>query len=198
MSDSPSALHTRPSLLVRIRDPHDTESWKTFVSVYSPVVYRFCRSRGLQDADAEDVTQEVLAEVAKSIGAFRYQPQRGRFRDWLWTVTRRMLGRFSKKRAGAVPGLPDEELDRVATGAADAEWTDDFNAQVLRTALDNVRPHFEAHTWRAFELTWLENRPAAQAAAELGMVIDAVYLAKSRVLKRLEQEFRELVDDVPF
>jgi RNA polymerase sigma-70 factor (ECF subfamily) len=184
--------------LVRIRDHHDTESWNAFVALYTPVVYRFCRGQGLQDADAADVSQEVMAEVARSIRGFEYQPGRGRFRDWLWTVTRRTLGRFRKRQAGAVLDIRDDELDQMANAPAEAEWTDEFNAQVLRTALANIRPHFEPHTWRAFELVWLENRSAAEAARELGVAIDTVYVAKSRVLKGLEQEFLELVEDVPF
>src|SRR5262245_51158989 len=96
MSDD-SALHTRPSLLVRLRDAGDSASWQTFVDLYGPVLYRYARRRGLQDADATDVAQEVLAEVARCIRAFEYQPERGRFRDWLGTVLCRRLARFWEK-----------------------------------------------------------------------------------------------------
>src|SRR6516164_626136 len=89
---------TRPSLLLQIRDVRDTASWQTFVDVYAPLVHRYCRRRGLQDADAADVCQEVLGQVACSIRAFEYMPERGRFRDWLSRVTRSKLGRFAHKQ----------------------------------------------------------------------------------------------------
>src|SRR5271155_1109111 len=98
MNNDASSLHTRPRLLVRIRDRQDAESWKLFVELYTPPVLRYCRLRGLQDADAADVTQEVMAQVARSMHAFRYSPERGRFRDWLGTVTRRKLNRFLMKK----------------------------------------------------------------------------------------------------
>jgi RNA polymerase sigma-70 factor (ECF subfamily) len=198
MNDDDSTLHTRPSLLVRIRDAQDGVSWQTFVDTYAPVVYRYCRLRSLQDADAADVTQDVLTEVARCIRTFVYQPERGRFRDWLGTLTRRRLARhLDKQNRGVVETVGDEGLDEVGATQADAEWTDEFNAQVLQVALERVRPHFEPATWQAFEAVWLHNRSAAQAAEELQLPIEAVYVAKSRVLKRLEEEVRTLAEDVP-
>jgi hypothetical protein len=88
MTSEPEPGPTQPSLLLRIRDAFDAESWRTFVSIYAPLIYRSCRRRGLQDADAADVGQEVLAQVARSIREFEYQPGRGRFRDWLGSVVR--------------------------------------------------------------------------------------------------------------
>jgi RNA polymerase sigma-70 factor (ECF subfamily) len=195
MSDD-SALHTRPSLLVRLRDAGDSASWQTFVDLYGPVLYRYARRRGLQDADATDVAQEVLAEVARCIRAFEYQPERGRFRDWLGTVLRRRLARFweKHKRGGAAEPA---ELEGLAAPPQDAEWTDEFNGQVLRVALERIRPHFEETTWAVFDLVWLKTQSAAAAAEALGLSIDVVYKAKSRVLKRLEAEVRLLAEDLP-
>jgi RNA polymerase sigma-70 factor (ECF subfamily) len=195
MSDTPSSLHTRPTLILRIRDAEDAEAWQTFVDTYGPLIYRYARQRGLQDADACDITQEVLAEVSRCARRFEYQPERGRFRDWLGTVTRRQLGRFWQKQGTAGPG--DAALEQLAAAPDEGEWVAEFHAHVLRTAVERVRPHFEETTWRAFELAWLENRPAAAAAAEMGVPIETVYVAKSRVLKRLEEEVMLLADDLP-
>lgn len=88
--DTRSRLHTRPSLLLRIlriRDSADAEAWRQFADLYARVICGYCRRRGLQDADAADVTQEVLAQAARSIRSFEYSPERGRFRGWLGTVT---------------------------------------------------------------------------------------------------------------
>jgi RNA polymerase sigma-70 factor (ECF subfamily) len=200
MSYTDSSLFTRPSLLVRVRDAGDNESWKTFVQTYGPLVYRYLRRQGLQDADAADVMQEVLADTARSLRTFEYRPERGRFRDWLWTLLRRKLARFyeSQKRniAGAGEGAAGA-LEQLESAQPGPEWTDEFHAQVLRVALERVRPDFEAPTWRAFELVWLENRPSDQTAAELGLPIDAIYVAKSRVLKRLREEVLMLAEDLP-
>jgi RNA polymerase sigma-70 factor (ECF subfamily) len=193
MSATPSALDTRPSLLVRIRDPRDAESWNTFVGTYAPVVYRYGRRRGLQEADAADVTQEVMAEVARLIHTFEYQPQRGHFRDWLLALTRFKLMHFFRHRGRNVA----EPAGEAAGEGEDSEWTDEFNAQVLRSALERCRPHFEAATWRAFERVWLDNVPGPAAARELDVPIEAVYVAKSRVLKRLKEEILLLAEDLP-
>jgi RNA polymerase sigma factor (sigma-70 family) len=191
-------VDTRPSLLARLRDACDGESWQTFVDIYTPLIYRFCRQRNLQDADAADVTQEVLAQVARSMQVFEYQPERGRFRDWLGTVTRNKLRRFLEKRK-RVPATAawEAELDQVIASEQDAEWTAEFNAHLLQTACARVRPHFELPTWRAFEMVWLQRRTAIVAAQEMGWAIHAVYVAKSRVLKRLKEEVLNLAEDVP-
>lgn len=195
MADTDQDRATRPSLLGRIRDPADAESWAVFVRTYTPLVYGYCRKRGLQDADAADVAQDVLSQVARSIRGFEYDPARGRFRDWLGTLTRHRLARFfaRRPRPDAVPDLDG----RPNAADPDPDWDAAFNAQILRAALDRARPAFEPATWRAFELTWQENRPAGEAARETGLAVDAVYAAKSRVLKRLREEVLLLAEDVP-
>ena len=104
MMREPEPGPTQPSLLLRIRDASDAESWRTFVSIYAPLIYRSCRRRGLQDADAADVGQEVLAQVARSIREFEYQPGRGRFRDWLGAVVKNKVGRFLENEVRGVRG----------------------------------------------------------------------------------------------
>lgn len=192
-----SSLNTRPSLLVRIRKAEDAEAWQTFVSIYAPVVFNYSRRRGLQDADATDLTQEVMKEVMKSIRSFDYQPEKGRFRDWFGTIVRRELIRFweRQKRAGRIGSA--ETLADLPADQEHTAWNEEAHAQILRVALARIRPSFEAVTWQAFTQTWLENRPAAETADALGVPIETVYVAKSRVLKRLEEEVLDLADDVP-
>ena len=192
-----SSLNTRPSLLVRIRQPEDAEAWRTFVSIYAPVVFNYSRRRGLQDADATDLTQEVMKEVMKSIRSFDYQPEKGRFRDWFGTVVRRELGRFWERQKRAGKSTAAESMAEIPAGREDTAWNEEAHAQILRVALLRIRPNFEAVTWQAFTLVWLENRPAAETATRLGVPIETVYVAKSRVLKRLEDEVLDLADDVP-
>ena len=195
MSADRSCLETRPSLLVRIRDACDADAWRTFVTIYAPVVYRYARRRGLQDADAADVTQEVLSEVAGGIRSFEYRPERGRFRDWLFTVTRRVVWRFHA-RAGRQGERACDALDarRSSVLEHDIDWNEGFNARVFQAALERARPHFEPVTWRAFERVWIDDQSAAETAAELSIPIQIVYVAKSRVLKRLQEEVEALSD----
>jgi RNA polymerase sigma factor (sigma-70 family) len=190
---------TRPSLLVRVRDVRDAEAWRTFVTIYAPIVlYRYARRHGLQDADAADVTQEVMGEVAQAIRSFEYRPERGRFRDWLRTIARRRLARF-KERQARCPEHPYSAaaLEWVSDGddPTDVDWEESFNVRVLRTALRRIQPCFEPMTWRAFERVWLEDRSAAETAVELSLRIELVYVAKSRVLKRLEEVVQEIAGD---
>jgi RNA polymerase sigma-70 factor (ECF subfamily) len=86
-------------------------------------------------------------------------------------------------------------LDGLTASLDDTAWTSAFNAHILESAMARSRPHFEEATWRAFELTWLESRPAVEVGSQLGRTLDFVYLAKSRVLKRLWEEVQELADD---
>ncbi|MBX7106438.1 MAG: sigma-70 family RNA polymerase sigma factor [Gemmataceae bacterium] len=187
-----SASQTRASLLVRLRDGADGDAWRTFVAVYTPLVYGFARARGLQDADAADVAQEVLGEVARCIRSFEYRPETGRFRDWLGLITRRRLGRFYHRQSRRPAGLPDD----LATDA-DPEWASAFQQHLLETALSRIEPEFEPATWQAFTRVWLNGQLASSVADEVGVSVTAVYIAKSRALKRLREEVLALAEDVP-
>jgi RNA polymerase sigma-70 factor, ECF subfamily len=188
---------TRPSLLMRLRDRTDAEAWRTFALLYAPIIYGYCRKSGLQDADAADVTQEVLKQVSQSIVGFDYDPRKGRFRDWLRIVTRHKVCRFLDRRpAGEVPAGA-ESLEAISESQADAEWADDLHARLLEVALEQIRPRFEGMTWRAFERTWIGGVDAREVAAEIGLAIDQVYAAKSRVLKHLRAQVLSLAEDLP-
>lgn len=195
MDETPSEATTRPSLLGRLRDPADGASWQTFVGTYGPLIYGYCRLRGLQDADAADVGQEVLASVARAMRTFEYRPEQGRFRDWLGMVTRNAIRAF--QRRGQDGTASTAALDEVVGPELDAEWTDEFYAQVLRVALGRVQGEFEPPTWHAFEAVWRRGQPPQEVAAQRGVSIWVVYSAKSRVLRRLREEVLMLAEDLP-
>jgi RNA polymerase sigma-70 factor (ECF subfamily) len=200
MTDDASELRTRPSLLLRIRDHGDAEAWRMFVDVYAPLIYGYCRHRRLQEADAADVAQEVLTRVARSMQNFEYSPDRGRFRDWLGTIARNEIVRFqtrARRPGQGTGGEHDGGLDSIESAEQDSAWSAQFHAHLLETALDRVRPHFDPATWRAFECVWLDDEPAPQVARQLGMPVEKVYVAKSRVLKRLREEVLLLGEDAP-
>ncbi len=198
MSDAPA---TRPSLLVRIRDRADHQAWTQFTERYVPLVYGFARKHGLQDADAADLTQEVLRSVSSTIPHWDYDPQRGSFRGWLFTVVRNKLRNFAAARARMAQGTGDTAFQSLLelqpeTDEA-AQWEEEYQTRLLHWAAEQVRGEVEESTWQAFWRTGILGQEGKQVADELGMSVAAVYLAKSRVMKRLKERAREFdADDV--
>jgi RNA polymerase sigma-70 factor (ECF subfamily) len=181
---------TQPSLLLRIRDEQDAQSWSSFEATYRPLVLGFLRRRGLQEADAADLTQEVLARVAAAIKTFEYDPEKGSFRAWLFTIVHNALRRFTVTDH-AVRGSGDTRMLRVLESQpgreAEEHWNQDYQRHLLKRAADEVCHEFQDSTWRAFWATAVEGRPPKAVAGELGMTISAVYMAKHRVTMRLRE-----------
>jgi RNA polymerase sigma factor (sigma-70 family) len=198
MSDAPA---TRLSLLVRLREPRDDEAWAQFVELYAPLVYGFARKHGLQDADAADLTQDVLQAVSGGIRRFDYDPRRGSFRGWLFTVVRNKLRNFvaAQKRPGRGSGDTDAQLLLLELPAREEDqtdwWDEEYERRVFAWAAEQVRDHFSESTWRAFWQTAVEGKTGPQAARTLGMSVAAVYLAKGRVMARLKEVIRETLDE---
>ena len=193
----PDSRATKPSLLLRIRDAADTSAWDEFTHLYGPIIRGYCLRRGLQEADAADICQEVLAQVAHVINTFDYEPSRGRFRDWLGTVTRNKISRFfqvNHRQARAVGG--EDSLAALKANCEDHEWSAEFHARILEAALERIRGDFEASSWQVFEQVWGDDRAPLEVAREMRMTIDAVYAAKSRVLRRLREEVLNLADAI--
>jgi RNA polymerase sigma-70 factor (ECF subfamily) len=193
----PESPVTRPSLLVRLRDVRDEPAWSQFVQVYAPLVYGFARRHGLQDADAADLTQEVLQAVAGAIRGLDYDPARGSFRGWLFTVVRSRLSNFRRRRRSRPDAASGGTEVRHTLGAVPAPdddhpwWDQEHERRLFAWAAEQVRPAVEATTWQAFWGTAVEGKPAKDVAAVLGLSVTAVYMAKSRVLARLKEVVRD-------
>ena len=190
---------TRPSLLVRIRDAQDREAWAQFVEVYAPLVYGLGRKRGLQDADAADLTQEVLRAVARSAERLDYDPRRGSFRGWLYTVARNKLNNFLAGQRRQSRGSGDTDAQHLleaqpAREMEESQWELEYQRRLFHWAAEQIRTGFEDSTWQAFWRTAVDGRPASEVADELGMNVGAVYMSKSRVLTRLRQELSGLME----
>ena len=192
---------TRASLLLRLRDPHDEDAWRQFVELYAPLVYGYARKQGLQNADAADLSQEVLRVVVGAIGRLDYDPSRGAFRNWLFTVVRRKLARWRTVQKHRARGSGDpavsqflEQCPAPAEGEAESEaaWEAAWKDRLFAWACEQVRRDVRTVTWQAFWRTAIEDRPGKDVADELGLTIAAVYSARSRVLARL----RELIQSV--
>jgi len=192
---------TRPSLVLRLRDPADGAAWAEFVELYEPLVHRLARSKGLQDADAHDLTQEVFTAVAAAVSRWDPDPAKGRFRAWLSRITRNLLVNFLAAHRRRPCGSGSTSIQELleAQPAADpgavAEFDAEFRRQVFHWAAERVRIEFSESTWLAFWKTGVENRAVASVAEELGMSAGAVYIARSRVLAQLRERVQEFTDD---
>lgn len=189
---------TRSSLLLRLRDPRDAQAWSDFVELYAPLVYRQARRAGLQDADAADVTQEVFRAVATKIGQFDYDPRRGEFRGWLYRITQNKLRDASARRQSVGSGdtAVHELLNDQPAAPVPDDWDHEFRQRLLAWAYDQLRARCEPSTWEAFWLTTVEGASGEQVAAQLGLSVGAVYVAKSRILVRLKEILQPWEDEL--
>lgn len=187
---------TRASLLVRIRDLRDEMAWGEFARLYTPLIYRFARQSGLQDADASLVTQDVLITVARTIHRFEYDRKNGTFRGWLKVVTRSRLSDFLRAQGRQTQGSGDSGVLQVIDEQADPSqpdlWEREYRRSLFEWAVERIRCDFEENTWQAFWQTSVDGREAAEVAEQLGVSVGAVYIARSRVLARLRREIEEV------
>jgi RNA polymerase sigma-70 factor (ECF subfamily) len=192
---------TNESLLIRVRDAQDHEAWRMFVDLYMPLVHRYSLRLGLQPADAHDATQEVFILVSRAIRRFEYDPAKGRFRGWLgkiaWQTIRRQQRRDNRPDVAIGEAGDDSAFDQLE-GELDPAWIEEFNVQVCQAALERIRGEFDPQVWRAFELTWIENRSPDEASQAVDQPKSWVYVNKFRVLKRLKEEIEFLTADVAF
>ncbi len=185
---------TRASLLVDIRDPANGHAWAVFSALYRPVVYRMARRRGLQDADAQDLTQKVLLSVSRAIGEWDEDQDRGRFRHWLSRVTRNaIIDAFRRIKPDAPTG--GSTIARVLNQSSAAQETEidyEYERALFRRAAGAVQNEFQDSTWTAFWRTTVDDEAIAVVAKELNQTPGAIYTARSRVMKRLKQVVDEL------
>ena len=188
---------TRETLLVRLRDPKNSQAWEEFMRSYEPLVYGLVRKRGLQDADARDLCQDVFRSVARAIGRFEGQ-EPGSFRKWLLKIAKNnLLNQLNRRnRPGwenggsalqrALASHPDPSSESVT------EDETEFRRHLFRFAATAIRSEFTSNTWQAFWRTAVDSQPVIAVATELKLSVGAVYIARSRVLARLREQVREL------
>jgi RNA polymerase sigma-70 factor (ECF subfamily) len=191
-----SESRTSATLLARLRQvPPDQAAWAEFAERYGRKIYGWCRQWNLQEADAQDVTQDVLVKLAEKMHHFDYDPTRS-FRAWLKTVARHTWSDFwdSRKRAGTVGSGHGMELLQTVEAREDLveRLEDEFDRELLEEAMARVRSRVAPRTWRAFELMAFEGWSGAEAAKVLGIKVAAVFLAKSRVQRHLQEELHHL------
>ena len=188
---------TRVSLLTRLRqEPSDQAGWDEFVERYGRHIYRWCRQWKLQDADAEDVTQNILMKLTQQLRTFAYDPSRS-FRGWLRTVAHHAWRDFEDSRRHAQRTAGDSQVQELMLTLEAREdlaqkLEEAFDLELLEAAKVRVRLRVAPHTWEAFRLVALEGVPAAEVAAAVRIQVAMVYVAKSKVQRMLQEEIRKL------
>jgi RNA polymerase sigma factor (sigma-70 family) len=191
---------TRPSLLIRLRGPRDEQAWAEFTAIYAPLIERLARHRGMQDADAADLVQEVLRTVARAIERNAFDPARGSFRGWLFRIARNLMINFLISQRRHPQGSGDSNMQRLleewpAPDIEDSALFDvEYKRQLLYWAAEQLRGEFTELTWQAFWQTGVEGRSAKEVADALGTTIGTVYHYKSRVMARLRRKIEQVED----
>lgn len=195
------APKTRASLILRLRNRDDLDAWQQFTEIYQPLVFRLARRKGFQDSDAADVAQEVLLRVANAVERFDPESSKGSFRGWLFQIARNLMITFLQKdQKRPIAGGPDQ-LMALVENKADPEslesrlFDDEYERQVFSWATQRIRGSFQANTWDAFWRTAIEQQSAVDVAADLQLSVGAVYIARSRVIKRLRDEVQLILND---
>ena len=193
-------LQTRASLLLRIRDPHDGLAWSEFVRLYAPLLHAYGMKNGLQDADAADLAQDTLRNVLSAAPEFVYDTGRGSFRGWLFTVARNEIRRFGQKRAKQAVASGDSDVrellaEQPARECDPAEWDHEYRLNLFHWAAERVKVEFRDTTWQAFWRTAVGGEDVNAVAAESGLTVGAVYIARSRVTARIRQEIQAVEGD---
>jgi RNA polymerase sigma factor (sigma-70 family) len=200
------SLQTRKSLLSRLRDLEDKDSWQTFFDLYWRLLYNVARRAGLDEPDAQDVVQDTVMAITREIPQFHYDPERGSFKQWLFRILRRRVSDHFRKlyrqpvRAGMSPEMLEESGDtdaillRDGTSLSDA-WNQEWERSILDAAIAQVRAQANPKHFQVFHYCVLKEWPVAKAASTLGMNAAQVYLARHRVSQAVKRAARRIYGD---
>ena len=188
----PSPPETRASLILRLQDAEDVAAWEEFVGIYSPVIFRVAIGHGFQAADAENVVQEVLLAVARSVTQWLARTDRGSFRAWLLRIARNQAFDLINARATRTLGTDGRDAEQLMAGLrakADLSSVLDFEYEraVFQWAADQVRDSVAEHTWQAFWFTRVEGLSVGETARKLNLRPGNIYFARSRVMARIKE-----------
>ena len=204
---SDDSLLTRRSLLSRLRNLDDQESWRTFFNLYWRLLYNVARKSGLDDSGAQEIVQDTVIAVARNMPGFRYDPARGTFRQWLLRITRRRIIDHLRRLYRQPPKaeIPPESLDEDeghaaaiidrSAGAIDAAWDEEWEKSTFEAALGHVRSTVNPRHFQVFDYCVLKDWPVSKVAATLGLNAAQVYLAKHRVAQAMKRAVRRIDEE---
>ncbi len=194
MSEFPE---TRDSLLIQVQDPANRDAWDLFARIYRPAIVRIAMARGLQHADAQDLSQQVLMAVASAIGTWEKRDESTRFRHWLSRVTKNAIINALTRRPKdqAVGGSSIEELLREVVDrdeATTALLETQLRRELYLQAAEMIKEEFRPESWQAFDLSVTGELTIEEVALRLGKSVGAIYTARSRIMFRLRETIAEL------
>jgi RNA polymerase sigma-70 factor (ECF subfamily) len=190
---------TSLTLLHHLRQSNAGQAWVRLVTLYEPVIRAWPAHSRLQQADIDDLCQEVLQRLSQSLVSFEHRGLPGSFRRWLRTITLNTLRDFWRRKQRGIGSEQNFEPSSLEVLEDENDeltrrWDEECNKVLVESALQLVRPHFDAATWDAFCRVTFENQSPQEVAAALSISVNSVYLARSRVLRRLRNEIRGLLD----
>ena len=192
---------TRLSLVVRLKNSDDHEAWTEFTAVYQPLIFRLLKRNGLQECDAHDVCQQVLAAVAKDIEHWRPDGRERSFRRWLFRIARNRVIKFlvnERKRPRGVGGSDEQvglEQKEDEHESISELFEREYRQQLLRWSAEQIRAEFRESTWQAFWRSYVDGQAIADVAKDLGMSVGNVYVSRSRIVARLKNKVNEIIDE---
>ena len=193
-------METSFSLLDRIREEGSDAAWRRLAELYTPLIRNWLRQRSVSDIDSDDLSQDVLLVIARKLSTFEHNQNTGAFRSWLKSITVNCLRDFWKKQKVRPQATGDSNFVQILAQLEDPhshlsqQWDREYEVHMTRQLMRMLRPQFSEQTWQAFELLALRGNTAAEVASQLGLTENSVYIAKSRVLAKLRQEGRRLID----
>jgi RNA polymerase sigma factor (sigma-70 family) len=193
----PQPPDTRETLIRRLPNAADVEAWEVFVEIYEPLLFRIARGRGMQPADAEDFVQEVLMAVARNIERWVANEDRGSFRAWLFRIAFNLavnfLTRAKHQRLGTGDSRIAQLLEEQPASSADSSelFRREYRRELFRWAADRVREQVAEQQWMVFWLTSVEERAIAEVAEKFAVSVGSIYIARSRITKRIRDTIRE-------
>lgn len=195
-------IPTRQSLLSRLKDWDDQESWRTFFETYWRLIYSTATRAGLNDAEAQDVVQETVSSVLKALPEFRYSSKKGSFKSWLLNLTRwRIVDQLRKRQKniaslhGNATSTGTEPIERIADPggiALDATWDQEWESNLMEAALERVKRKVDPKQYQMFDLYVVKGWPVAKVAEVLGASRSNIYIIKHRVSSLIKKEIARL------
>lgn len=191
MNMKKQAPETRHSLIARLQDSKNKEAWEQFYAIYQPLLYRLTKLKGLQDADAMEVVQEVFVSVSRSVS--NWEPDKGRFRDWLFAIARNLAINFLTRPKHRPIGSGDSAIAELLSNqqnrlnSESSLYDLEYRRAIFHWAAAQMKLKSTPKSWLAFWRTAVEGKAAKQVAGELKMTVGAVYVARCRIMEKLRK-----------
>jgi RNA polymerase sigma-70 factor (ECF subfamily) len=184
------------SLLERLRIRPDERAWGRLVELYTPWVRNWLSQFGVPEADADDIVQEVLGTLVREMPEFQHSGRRGAFRMFVRNIASNRLHSYWRGRRDARDHAHDMEQLADPHSAIWSHWEREHDRFILQRLMELIEPEFSPSTWNSFRRLVLDGQKPAQVANDLGLSVNAVLIAKSRVLRRLREESNDLIEEV--